>query len=76
MYSLGGNSSICMIANISPSVSALEETVSTLNFASQAKQIKFAQTANEDTPEQNHQLRSEIEGFKTSFLWLEQLISA
>lgn len=38
--SLGGNSRTCLVATISPCSSSLEETASTLLFASNAKQIK------------------------------------
>ena len=37
---LSGNSKIVMIANISPSLSVIEETFSTLNFAKKIKRIK------------------------------------
>ena len=38
--SLGGNVKTCMIANISPSSSSYEETLSTLRYADRAKRIK------------------------------------
>lgn len=38
--SLGGNVKTCMIANISPSASSYEETLSTLRYADRAKRIK------------------------------------
>ena len=38
--SLGGNSKTCMFANISPADANISETVSTLQFADRAKQIK------------------------------------
>ena len=38
--SLGGNSKTLMIANITPSVVSVNETVSTLKFAQRAKLIK------------------------------------
>jgi kinesin family protein 18/19 len=38
--SLGGNSRIVMIANISPSVFTLEDTLNTLKYANRAKNIK------------------------------------
>lgn len=44
--SLGGNSKTCMIAAISPS--DYEETLSTLRYADQAKQIKTHAVVNED----------------------------
>jgi len=36
---IGGNSKLCLIANISPSPSNAQETVTTLNFASDARQL-------------------------------------
>jgi len=38
--SLGGRTKTCLIATISPSVSSVEETVSTLDYAFRAKKIK------------------------------------
>ena len=46
--SLGGNVKTCMIANISPSVSSYEETLSTLRYADRAKRIKNQPKVNED----------------------------
>ena len=47
--SVGGNSKTMLIANISPSASCAGETLSTLNFAKRAKQIKNKAVINEDT---------------------------
>lgn len=38
--SLGGKTKTCIIATISPSVQSLEETLSTLDYACRAKNIK------------------------------------
>ncbi|XP_020594453.1 kinesin-like protein KIN-5D [Phalaenopsis equestris] len=38
--SLGGNTKTCIIATISPSIQCLEETLSTLDYANRAKNIK------------------------------------
>lgn len=46
--SLGGNVKTCMIANISPSASSYEETLSTLRYADRAKRIKNQPKVNED----------------------------
>eukprot|EP00887_Chlorella_sp_A99_P006352 scaffold3.g6352.t1 len=48
--SLGGNSRTCLVATISPCSSSLEETASTLLFASNAKQIKTAAKVNAEVP--------------------------
>ncbi|KAG2373292.1 hypothetical protein C9374_012281 [Naegleria lovaniensis] len=47
--SLGGNSKTCVIANISPAVTSLSETLSTLTFAQRAKRIKNEAKINEET---------------------------
>lgn len=39
--SLGGNAKIIMIANISPSIISIEETINTLKYANRAKNIKI-----------------------------------
>lgn len=46
---LGGNSKCTLIANISPSIINLEETLSTLKFAQRAKFIRNVAIVNEDT---------------------------
>jgi kinesin family member 17 len=46
--SLGGNTKTLMIANIAPSDYNLEETLSTLRYASRAKKIKNKPIVNED----------------------------
>ena len=47
--SLGGNSKTLMIANITPSVVSVNETVSTLKFAQRAKLIKNKAVINEES---------------------------
>lgn len=47
--SLGGNSKTCVIANISPAITSLSETLSTLTFAQRAKRIKNEAKINEET---------------------------
>lgn len=47
--SLGGNSKTAMIATISPSASNVEETLSTLRYAKQARQIINVAKVNEDS---------------------------
>ena len=46
--SLGGNTKTLMIANIAPSDYNLDETISTLRYASRAKKIKNKPIVNED----------------------------
>jgi kinesin family member 17 len=46
--SLGGNTKTVMIAACSPASDNYEETMSTLRYASRAKQIKNAPKVNED----------------------------
>lgn len=58
--SLGGNSKTCIIANISPSLSASAETLSTLKFAQRAKLIKNSAIVNEDTSGTVQLLKAEV----------------
>lgn len=44
--SLGGNSRIVMVANISPSIICIEDTLYTLQYANRAKNIKISLTKN------------------------------
>ena len=48
MNSLGGNSKTVMIANIGPSERNYEESICTLRYANQAKNIKNKPMINED----------------------------
>ena len=47
--SLGGNAKSMMIANVAPGASACNETISTLQFVSRAKQIRNKAVVNQDT---------------------------
>ena len=58
--SLGGNSKTYIVANISPSVTVIGETLSTLKFAQRAKQIKNIAVVNEDTSGALSMLRHEV----------------
>lgn len=49
---LGGNSRTAMICNVSPAVQNVEETLSTLKFASQAKMVTNVVSVNEIVDEQ------------------------
>jgi hypothetical protein len=49
MDSLGGSSMALMIACCSPALTSVEETLSTLNYATRAKNIVNTPTANADT---------------------------
>lgn len=46
---LGGNAKSMIIANISPALSSYQETLSTLQFVSRAKQIRNKAVVNQDT---------------------------
>lgn len=50
--SLGGNSKTAMIATVSPAASSLEETLSTLRYARQARSIVNRARVNEDASAQ------------------------
>eukprot|EP01083_Nonionella_stella_P205016 746977_1 len=63
--SLGGNSKTIMIACVSPSALNFEETLSTLRYASRAKQIRTAAVVNEDRSKALvKELRQDIEALK------------
>eukprot|EP00055_Hartaetosiga_balthica_P004465 m.11732 g.11732 ORF g.11732 m.11732 type:complete len:1033 (-) comp3880_c0_seq1:693-3791(-) len=65
MNALGGNSKTVMIAALSPASDNYEETLGTLRYADQAKQIKNKATVNESaTDKLIRELRSEIETLK------------
>ncbi|GCB74803.1 hypothetical protein scyTo_0003896 [Scyliorhinus torazame] len=65
--SLGGNSKTAMIATISPSASNVEETLSTLRYAKQARQIINIAKVNEDSSAKLiRDLKSEIEKLKAA----------
>lgn len=51
--SLGGNSKTCIIANISSVITSSQETLSTLQFAQSAKQIKNKAIVNEEIYNEN-----------------------
>ena len=62
--SLGGNSKTYIVANISPSITVIGETLSTLKFAQRAKQIKNSAVVNEDTSGAVSMLRYEVKRLK------------
>ncbi|XP_056379458.1 kinesin-like protein KIF14 [Hyla sarda] len=67
--SLGGNSKTAMIATISPAISNMEETLSTLRYAKQARLIINVAKVNEDmNAKLIRELKSEIEKLKASQL--------
>jgi len=66
--SLGGNSRTVIIANISPSVINLGETISTLEFARRAKQIKNRAVVNEDSSGTLLILKKEIKRLKKELM--------
>ncbi|XP_069825100.1 kinesin-like protein KIF14 isoform X2 [Dendropsophus ebraccatus] len=67
--SLGGNSKTAMIATVSPAISNVEETLSTLRYAKQARLIINVAKVNEDmNAKLIRELKSEIEKLKASQL--------
>lgn len=76
-HSLGGNSLSVMIAAISPASDNLDETVSTLHYASRAKRIKNMAKRNEDVNEQLiRQLREEIDALRKALAEAQALQEA
>ena len=66
--SLGGNSKTVIIANISPSKLNLGETLSTLEFAKRAKQIKNKAVINEDSSGTILVLKNELKRIKNDMM--------
>ncbi|XP_016067109.1 PREDICTED: kinesin-like protein KIF14 [Miniopterus natalensis] len=65
--SLGGNSKTAMVATVSPAASSVEETLSTLRYARQARSIVNVARVNEDTSAQLiRELKAEIEKLKAA----------
>ena len=62
--SLGGNSKTVIIANISPSIVNIDETLSTLEFAGRAKKIKNKAVVNEDSSGTLLILQNEVKRLK------------
>jgi len=58
--SFGGNSKTCLVATVSPSVTSLSETISTLSFAQRAKMITNTAVLNENTCGSVTALQAEI----------------
>ena len=66
--SLGGNSKTVIIANISPSSINMGETLSTLEFAKRAKEIKNKAVVNEDSSGTIIVLKNEIKKLKKDLI--------
>ncbi|XP_036926426.1 kinesin-like protein KIF14 [Sturnira hondurensis] len=65
--SLGGNSKTAMVATVSPAASSVEETLSTLRYARQARSIVNVARVNEDASAQLiRDLKAEIEKLKAA----------
>uniref|UniRef100_K7E9Z3 Kinesin motor domain-containing protein n=1 Tax=Ornithorhynchus anatinus TaxID=9258 RepID=K7E9Z3_ORNAN len=72
--SLGGNSQTIMVATVSPAHSSYRETISTLRYASSAKNIINQPQVNEDANVKLiRELRKEIDCLKTMLLSLEMI---
>lgn len=65
--SLGGNSKTAMLATVSPAASSVEETLSTLRYAQQARKIVNIAKVNEDVNAKLiRELKAEIEKLKAA----------
>ena len=79
--SLGGNSKVIMISNVSPSVLSLDETVYTIQFANRVKNIKVSAKRNVVVPEVKiekyeraiESLKQEIEEVKREIAQKEEI---
>ena len=72
---LGGNSYTCMIATISPSIENLEESLSTLRYASKARRIVNKIKQNKSTELDNSELEYENKLIKVNELIKKDLDS-
>ena len=63
--------SLSFVANVSPSVSALEETLSTLKFAQRAKTVKNTSSVQEETIGSVQALQQELRRAKAELLRLQ-----
>ncbi|KAK4767541.1 hypothetical protein SAY86_015291 [Trapa natans] len=68
--SLGGNSKTMIIANVSPSISSSNETLSTLKFAQRAKLIQNNAKVNEDASDDVTALQRQIQFLKDQLSFL------
>jgi len=50
--SLGGNAQVCLVCTLTPAASCVDESLSTLSFASRAKRVKQTPRVNEAPPDQ------------------------
>ena len=69
--SFGGMSKCSFVANVSPSVAALEETLSTLKFAQRAKTVKNTSSVCEETIGSVVALQAELKKVKAELLSLQ-----
>lgn len=58
--SWGGNSKTCLVATVTPSLSSISETISTLKFAQRAKLVKNRAVLNENTCGSVSDLQAEV----------------
>ncbi|QDZ25117.1 kinesin [Chloropicon primus] len=69
--SFGGMSKCSFVANVSPSIAALEETLSTLKFAQRAKTVKNTSSVCEETIGSVVALQAELKKVKAELLSLQ-----
>lgn len=69
---MGGNANTCLIANISPDVSFLAESISTLRFAARAKCVKTHARVNLDVQGDVSGLRAEIATLRAELAALKE----
>lgn len=61
---LGGNAKLCLIATISPALSSIDETISTLEFARRCAAVRNEAVINESLTEDVAKLQSEVRRLK------------
>lgn len=73
--SLGGNAKLCLIATISPALSSIEETLSTLEFAKRCAAVRNEAVVNESLTEDVTELQREVRRLQKSLKHMQMSLS-
>lgn len=73
--SLGGNAKLCLIATISPALSSIEETLSTLEFAKRCAAVRNEAVVNESLTEDVTELQREVRRLQKSLKHVQMSLS-
>lgn len=72
---LGGNAKLCLIATISPALTSIEETVSTLEFARRCSAVRNEAVVNESLTEDVTELQREVRKLQKSLKNVQMSLS-